>query len=244
VEVAEVVYWGRTGGLLSESWKDYEIYVDEAAEPIVHGTFRMSRKPQRIAIEPQKLQSIRLKFLDSHGALNAGASEIAVYSTRPSKTQLDWFPLAGPELREHAALVEKQRAEMSRVASSLPGKVVFLTGARPRNELDWQAPMIVPPTATTPHYRVAAAFGLGQTGRHEAVPALLDAVNDFYNAPDVRHMAARALVKLCDRRDLEVLRETANAYPEVHTRRVLLIACEESEKRERRYHRQAVGDTN
>ncbi len=87
--------------------------------------------------------------------------------------------------------------------------------------------------ATTPHYRVAAAFGLGQTGKHEAVPALLEAVSNFDNALEVRHMAARALVKLCDSRDLEVLRETADSYPEVHTRRVLLTACEEASKRTR-----------
>jgi len=110
----------------------------------------MSRKPQRIAIEPQRVQTVRLKFLNSHGALNAGSSEIAVYATRPSKAQLDLFPLAGQKLQERIALMEKERADMSRVASSLPGKVVFLAGTRPFNELDWQAPMIRPPTATTP----------------------------------------------------------------------------------------------
>jgi len=150
VQVAEVVYWGRTGSLLSESWKDYELYLDEAEKLAVRGSFRMSRRPQRIAIEPQQVRTIRLKFLNSHGALNAGASEIAVYSTRPSKAQLALFPLAGRELEERVALIEKERADMSRVASSLPGKVVFLAGTRPFNELDWQAPMIRPPTTTTP----------------------------------------------------------------------------------------------
>jgi len=80
--------------------------------------------------------------------------------------------------------------------------------------------------ATTPHYRVAAAFGLGQLGKHEAVPALLAAVKNFNNALEVRHTAARALVKLCDGSDVKTLRETAENYPEVITRRVLLQACE------------------
>ncbi len=75
--------------------------------------------------------------------------------------------------------------------------------------------------ATTPHYRVAAAFGLGELGRREAVPALFATVNDFDNALEVRHAAARALLKLSDGRHLKVLRKIADAYPEVHTRRVL-----------------------
>jgi len=85
--------------------------------------------------------------------------------------------------------------------------------------------------ATRRRYRVAAAFTLGQIGNHEAVPALLETVNNFDNVLEVRHAAARALAKLCDSRDLEVLRTAAEDYPEVHTRRVLLNACEEAERR-------------
>jgi len=86
--------------------------------------------------------------------------------------------------------------------------------------------------STTPHYRVAAAFALGQTGRREAIDVLLEAVRNFDNALEVRHAAARALVKLCDSRDIEVLRAAADDYPEVHTRRVLLNACAEAAKKE------------
>ena len=85
--------------------------------------------------------------------------------------------------------------------------------------------------AATPHYRVAAAHGLGLIGNREALPALLETVLDFDNALEVRHAAARALVKLCDGRDLNLLREAADSYPEVHTRRVLLRACHEAQRR-------------
>jgi hypothetical protein len=85
--------------------------------------------------------------------------------------------------------------------------------------------------STTPHYRVAAAYGLGQLGNPAAVPALLAAVQNFDNALEVRHTAARALVELCEVNDLEMLRETANNYPEVVTRRVLLHACRAAEAR-------------
>ena len=33
VEVAEVVYFGRTGQIIQECFKDYEVYLDAAAEP-------------------------------------------------------------------------------------------------------------------------------------------------------------------------------------------------------------------
>lgn len=157
VEVAEIVYWGRTGSLISESWKDYELYLDDDPQPTVKGTLQMTRQPQRIEIDTRRIRKIRLEFLSSHGALNAGSSEIAVYSRKPSQQQLAWFPLAGNELqqrialtRKERALAEKERAEMPKVAASIPGKVVFLKGTRPHNTLDWQAPMIVPPTPTSP----------------------------------------------------------------------------------------------
>ncbi len=85
--------------------------------------------------------------------------------------------------------------------------------------------------STTPQYRVAAAFALGQIGVHDTVDPLLKTVNSFDNDLEVRHLAAKALVKLCNRSDLKVLRATAEDYPEVHTRRVLLRACEAVERR-------------
>ncbi len=140
VEVTEIVYWGRTGSLLSEMWKDYELYLDDAPQPAAKGTFKMVRQPQRISIKPQQVRTIRLEFLNSHGAQNAGSAEIAVYSSEPPEEQLDWFPLGGEELALRIARSRIERAGAAEVAATLPGKVVFLTGTRPWNHLDHQQP--------------------------------------------------------------------------------------------------------
>ena len=150
VEVAQIVYFGRTDAVISECWKDYEVYLDDDVEPAAGGTFRMVHGPQRITIDTRRVEKIRLKFLNSYGPYNPGAAEIAVYSAGPSEEQLDWFPLDGEALRQRMAVANRERAELAKVAAGIPGKVVFLTGTRPRNELDWQAPMLVPPTATSP----------------------------------------------------------------------------------------------
>ncbi len=142
VEVAVIVYWGRTGSLVSECWKDYELYLDDHPQPTVKGTLKMARRPQRIPIHPRQVRKIRLKFINSYGPHNPGASQIAVYSTRPSDEQLDYFPLSGDELKAHIDEAKKARAKLAEVASTIPGKIVFLKGTRPWNHLDWQTPMI------------------------------------------------------------------------------------------------------
>ena len=91
VTVAEIVYFGRTGQVLEECWKDYEVFADAGAAPVAKGTFRMMHGSQRIRIEPRSVQKLRLKFLNSHGPYNPGASEIAVYGASPSDAQLAKF---------------------------------------------------------------------------------------------------------------------------------------------------------
>ncbi|MHC4407093.1 MAG: discoidin domain-containing protein, partial [Planctomycetota bacterium] len=41
VEVAELVYFGRTGWAIEECFKDYEVYLDGQAVPAAKGTFAM-----------------------------------------------------------------------------------------------------------------------------------------------------------------------------------------------------------
>ena len=91
ITVAEIVYFGRTGQVLEECWKDYEVYLDAETTPAARGTFQMLHGPQRIRLEPRSLQQVRLKFLNSYGPYNGGASEIAVYASSPSATQLERF---------------------------------------------------------------------------------------------------------------------------------------------------------
>ena len=76
----------------------------------------------------------------------------------------------------------------------------------------------------TPCWRAAAAYALGCIGDKRAVPALLNAVRTLDNATDVRHAAAAALGRISDPPSLPALRELAEGYPEVSTRRALLAA--------------------
>jgi len=82
--------------------------------------------------------------------------------------------------------------------------------------------------AMTPFYRAAAAYALGEIGDAQAVPTLLKVVENFDNAMDVRHAAARALEMLAtkvDGEDCKRLKALAAEYPEIATRRALLRAC-------------------
>jgi len=91
VEVAEIVYAGRTTALI-EGWKDYEAYLDDDVTPAARGVLKKVHGPQRIAVQKRRVRKVRLKFLSSHTPeYNPGASEIAVYSSSPSDQQLAAF---------------------------------------------------------------------------------------------------------------------------------------------------------
>lgn len=89
-KIAEVIYYPRTGVLLEEGFKDYELYLDDDTQPLMSGSFEMQHGPQRITLpEPKIAKMVTIKFLNSFpGTVNPGASEIAVYSDIPSETQL------------------------------------------------------------------------------------------------------------------------------------------------------------
>jgi len=90
VTVAEIVYFGRTGQIMEECFKDYEVYLDDAKEPVVRGAFKKMHGGQRVALpKPATVKKIRIAFTSAQpGAVNAGASEICVYGSRPSDEQL------------------------------------------------------------------------------------------------------------------------------------------------------------
>ncbi len=88
-----------------------------------------------------------------------------------------------------------------------------------------------PPThiiykAWRPFYRPAAAWSLGELKSKQAVQALLTAVQDLDNASSTREQAAIALGKIADKRTLTELKEIAEEYPELMTRRALLESIE------------------
>ena len=120
VTVAEIVYYGRTGWVWNENWKDYEVYLGEAAKPAAKGRFISGHGPQRITLaKPASVSRVRLKFLSSYGGPNPGAAEIQVYSASPPDKLLGKFikPAPGgydappmPNLKESPELVARLKA--------------------------------------------------------------------------------------------------------------------------------------
>ena len=80
VRVSEVVYYGRTAWMLTECWREFALYLDNADRPVAQGELPMTSEPQVIAFAPAQVRKLTIRFLSSHGGLNPGASEIEVYA--------------------------------------------------------------------------------------------------------------------------------------------------------------------
>ncbi|MFP6872284.1 MAG: DUF5703 domain-containing protein [Verrucomicrobiales bacterium] len=78
VMIQEVVYYGRTAWLMNECFKDFEVYIDDGASPVAKGSFQEVHGPQRVPFKRQKVKKLTLRFLNSHGGPNPGATEILV----------------------------------------------------------------------------------------------------------------------------------------------------------------------
>jgi hypothetical protein len=88
IQLAELIYWGRTTWFMNECWKDYEIYLDSAKAPAVRGTFQIIHGPQRVKIPAAQVRKVTFKFLNSYGGYNPGALEIQAFSRSPSEKEL------------------------------------------------------------------------------------------------------------------------------------------------------------
>ncbi len=87
VEVAEIVYFGRTSWFMNECFKDFEVYLDDSTQPAAKGTVKMMHGPQRIALAPSKVKKVTIKFLNSYGGYNPGAAEIMAFGRPLSKKE-------------------------------------------------------------------------------------------------------------------------------------------------------------
>jgi hypothetical protein len=104
VQAAQIIYWARTTSPLLECFKDYQVFVNGAAQPVVRGKFEHRRGPQRIDFPRQSVQKIRIEFLSSHpDSPNPGAAQIAVYASPVSDAQLAEI-LTPPEEKTPEAL--------------------------------------------------------------------------------------------------------------------------------------------
>jgi len=91
VTVGQIVYYGRTASAV-ECWKDYEVYIDDAAGPVLKGQLKPGYGPQRMTLaSPAEARKVRIKFLSSHLGLNPGAAEVQVYTKPPPAAALGKF---------------------------------------------------------------------------------------------------------------------------------------------------------
>ena len=89
VTVSTVVYYGDTTWGF-QAFKDYAIYLDDAAKPVVEGGFRNGHGPQLVTLPaPVRARKLRLEFRSSHGeGKKAGAAEVQIFSAPPEQQDL------------------------------------------------------------------------------------------------------------------------------------------------------------
>jgi hypothetical protein len=89
VEAAQIVYYARQTSPLLECFKDYEVYLNDAVEPVARGVLEHRQGPQLINFPHQPVTKVRIMFLSVHPTSpNAGAAEIAVYPSPLTASQL------------------------------------------------------------------------------------------------------------------------------------------------------------
>ncbi|MBI5834441.1 MAG: hypothetical protein HZB16_19255 [Armatimonadetes bacterium] len=100
VEVGELVYFARTGWILTDTWRGYAVYLDQDATPAAQGELAAEHGPQRVRLPRRTVSKLRIEFLSAHSGPNPGASEIAVYASSPSDQDLEAFMAPPSPLNE------------------------------------------------------------------------------------------------------------------------------------------------
>jgi hypothetical protein len=88
VTVSTLVYYGRTAWFMSECWKDYEVCLDDAREPVAKGRFEMVHGPQCVSFPEASISKLTLRFTSSYDGPNPGASEVQIFSGKPTARHL------------------------------------------------------------------------------------------------------------------------------------------------------------
>jgi len=85
IDVSEIVYYGRTAWMMTECFRDFEVYLDNSRRPAIMGSFQMIHGPQRIKLpKATQVRKVTIRFLNSYGGANPGAAEIMVFAASPS----------------------------------------------------------------------------------------------------------------------------------------------------------------
>ena len=96
VFLQELIYFGRTAWLLDECFKDYVIIINDNDVPVAKGSFKKMHGGQRIAFGRQKVKKLILRFLNSHGGPNPGATEVLLLDEKISDAELVKLVPANP----------------------------------------------------------------------------------------------------------------------------------------------------
>jgi hypothetical protein len=109
VTAAQVVYYARVTSPLLESFKDYEVYLNDDPRPVATGVLEQRHGAQLINFPPQQVTRIRLNFLSSHpDSPNPGAAEIAVYSRPVTERQLAEMRVPAQEKTPEAQALRRE----------------------------------------------------------------------------------------------------------------------------------------
>ncbi len=96
VFLQELIYFGRTAWLLDECFKDYVITIDDNDVPVAKGAFKKMHGGQRVVFNRQKVKKLTLRFLNSHGGPNPGATEVLLVDQKLSDSELIQLAPANP----------------------------------------------------------------------------------------------------------------------------------------------------
>ena len=96
VFLQELIYFGRTAWLLDECFKDYVIIIDDNEVPVAKGAFKKMHGGQRVAFNRQKVKKLTLRFFNSHGGPNPGATEVLLVDKKLSDSELIKLAPANP----------------------------------------------------------------------------------------------------------------------------------------------------
>lgn len=92
VQVASVVYWGRTAWLNNENFSACEVSIEPDGRPLVSRSLKRGSRPQVIALpESVDVRELTLRFPGHYGGPNPGASEIGVFATVPAQAELEAY---------------------------------------------------------------------------------------------------------------------------------------------------------
>ncbi|RZO18595.1 MAG: hypothetical protein EVB09_01380 [Verrucomicrobiaceae bacterium] len=96
VFLQELIYFGRTAWLLDECFKDYVIIINDNEVPAAEGSFKKMHGGQRVTFNRQKVKKLILRFLNSHGGPNPGATEVLLVDKKLSDSELIQMAPANP----------------------------------------------------------------------------------------------------------------------------------------------------